>query len=658
MDIKFLKEVFSKQCQNGDYIILAARKDKTWKDVPIKYNQNNIEKKLKEFNDTYKGYDMYWSPMPYSGPNRRIVNFIESKYLVQDIDEHTNPMGIEPQPSYIWESSPGKYQGLWELDRYIEANQYDEINPALARHIGCDSCFDVTHVYRIPGNINYKYKNKPKVQSPIHTKMIYKPKVIAKAVKAVSNKNNNEEPISSNVDLGNQERKIYAKYNIPKKVRDLLALDDITSLDRSSTIWYIENKLHELGLAPNEIILLVKNSAFNKYKGRKDEDKRLRKELDKIIGGEIDTETEKAKSDKLRVDSYQDVMGNNGSFPGWLIEGFWGRRSHGIVAGQPKVFKSTFVQDLAISVASGTPFLGKYPVLEPGPVIVVQNENADWIMRDRTEKIINHRKVVGDVKWGKKGKLRIKFAPDLPLTFINQQGFMLDNESHRAQLEELIKEIKPVLIIFDPLYLMFGGDINSASDLGPVLQWALSIKNEYHTGVMLIHHYNKGGNATQTRGGQKMAGSFIFHGWVESAWYLKRPDDIEDDEEEVVPDEDDLSKQLEVPSRIIMDREFRLAGQFPQVELNLAMGQFGDPYYHVEVKVPNKEVVVKVEEKKEIIEAIKKNQIMNKEELVQLTGFSSGKVNVILDTLRDTIDFSPNKGYTINNKFKIKGGPK
>ncbi|ASZ76656.1 hypothetical protein [Clostridium phage CP3] len=652
MDIKFLKDIFSKQCENGDYIILAARKGKEWKDVPIKYNKNNIDKKLKDFEQQYKGYDLYWSPMPYSNPQRRIVNFIETKYLIQDIDEHTDPLGIKPKPSYLWESSPGKYQGLWEMDRYIEANQYDEINPALAKHIGCDSCFDVTHVYRIPGTINYKYKNKPKIKRPIHTKEIYKPKVIAKAVKAVSKSNDSVKVNIGGSEASQSERKIYAKYNIPKKVRDLLALDDITSLDRSSTIWYIENKLHEIGLEPNEIILLVKGSAFNKYKGRKDEETRLRKELDKIIGGEIEADIEKAESTKLRIDSYQDVMGNNGAFPGWLVQGFWGRRSHGIVAGQPKVFKSTFTQDLAISVASGRPFLGQYPVLEPGPVIVVQNENADWIMRDRTEKIISHRGVVGNVDIKGKRRLKVRFAPDLPITFINQQGFMLDEESHRKQIEELIDEIKPVLVIFDPLYLMFSGDLNNAADLNPVLQWCLKLKNEKHTGVMLIHHYNKGGNATQTRGGQKMAGSFILHGWVESALYLKRPDDLEDDDEEIEVDIDNLDKQSHLPSKIIMDREFRLAGQFPQIELNLSMGEFGDPYYHVEVAIPGKEVIVKPEDKAKVIEAVKSGA-HTKEEIVSISGLNSQKVNLVLDTLKDTIVYSPDKGYNISKKLNI-----
>jgi hypothetical protein len=647
--VQFLKDIYSKQCENGDYIILSAKGlDTPWKDVAIPYNDKTIDKKLDGFFKQYptEDYDLYWSPMPYAGPKRRLDNSIESKFLVQDIDEYDNPMSIEPKPSYLWESSPGKYQGIWELDRYIPESEYTPLNKALAESIGCDDCFDYCHVYRIPGSINHKYKNNPKVKSPQHTNMIYKPKNLKKLLGV----NHKQEEPTGDIDSNDlTERGIYAKYNIPQKVRDLLALTDITGIDRSDTIWYIENKLHELKMTPNEIIYLVKNSSFNKYKGRHDEDKRLRNELDKIISGKIEGKIQKMEESQLRVDSYFDVMGNQRSFPGWLIEGFWGRRSHGIVAGQPKVFKSTFTQDLIISVASGRPFLGKYKVLEPGPVILVQNENADWILKDRTEKLINHRGLVGKAKIRNSHILNVDFPPELPIHFINQQGFSFDNDSHRKQLEDMIVETKPVLIVFDPLYLMINGDLNSASELGPTLQWLLHLKNTYNTGVMVIHHYNKGGNATQVRGGQKMLGSAILHGWVESAWYLKRSDD---DLEEPDEDIEDFDKQSDVPSKVIMDREFRLAGTFPQIQLEIAMGKHGDPYYHVDVTMPDKEDRPSnkgSQIEKDIINLIESQSVpVTKEDLRERLGLKHKQINVALDKLIQDKKISPTKnGFTL-----------
>lgn len=581
--LEFLLHIYSLQCQEGDYIILSAKKSKVWKEYPIKYQSSNIKRKLANFLQEFSPnqWDLYWSPMPYSKPTRQIAHSLDTKFMAQDIDEIANLNQLNPQPTYLWESSPNKYQGLWELDRYIKESEYTPLNKSLAKHIGCDDCFDFTHVYRIPGTRNHKYKNHPKVGLPKQSNQIYKPKNIKKLVGSGDSPPWGEDKtkvrISGSHDLG--ERKIYAKYDIPQKIRNLLALDNLEGIDRSNTIWMIENSLYDLGMQADEIILLIKNSKFNKYTGRHDEDLRLRKELEKIISGKLpDSVKNREEGAGLKLTTYGEVMSNTRTFEGWLVKGFWGKRSHGIVAGMPKCFKSTLVHDLIISVASGKPFLGKYPVLDPGPVIVVQNENAEYIMKDRTEKLIVNRGLTGSVIIKGDKRAKVGFPPELPIYFLNQQGFIMNEESHRSDLEKLIKEVKPVLVVFDPLYLMFNGDLNSGKELNPTLNWLLKLKNEFHTAVMVVHHYNKGGNNPQGRGGARMMGSILLYGWIESAWYLSK-----EDEEEV--NSDAVDNQSEDNTTIAMNREFRMAGQYPSIDISFSMGEVGDPYYEVDVSL-------------------------------------------------------------------------
>lgn len=584
--IKFLVQIFSQQCELGDYVILAAKDGKFWKDVPIKYGKN-ISEKLKEFFQAYppEKYDLYWSPMPYTQPKRQNRFSVDTKFMAQDIDECEDPSSISPKPSYIWESSPNKYQGLWELDRYINEQEYTPLNKALAAHIGCDDCFDFAHVYRIPGTINHKYKNSPPVGMVKPTKALYKPRDIRKAVGGVTTTPKKEKASSASSAVSEQdmlaERRIYAKYSIPKKVRDTLALQSLSGVDRSSTIWYVEKSLHELGMTPQEIILLIKNSVFNKYRGRADEDARLHKELEKIIGDSI-PDPEDSAGGALTTSTYGEVMGNCNTFEGWLVRGFWGRRSHGIVAGMPKCFKSTLVHDLIISVASGTKFLGRFPVEEPGPVLVIQNENADYIMKDRTEKIILDRGLVGEARRINRRHARVEFPPDLPITFINQQGFTLSNEDHRRQIELLVQELKPVLVVFDPLYLMFEGDLNSSKDLNPVLNWLLSLKTDYRTSVLVIHHYNKGSQQGQLKGGARMAGSVMLYGWVESAWYITKVEE----EGEPLPNQAVDYAEASGSATVTLSREFRMAGHFPDLDVHFDMGEIGNPQYNVTLGGP------------------------------------------------------------------------
>lgn len=584
--IKFLMQIFSQQCERGDYVILAAKDGKFWKDVPIKYGKN-LSEKLKEFFQAYppEKYDLYWSPMPYTQPKRQNRFSVDTKFMAQDIDECEDPSSISPKPSYIWESSPNKYQGLWELDRYINEQEYTPLNKALAAHIGCDDCFDFAHVYRIPGTINHKYKNSPLVGKAKPTKAIYKPRDLRKAVGGVTTTPKKEKAHSASPAASEQdmlaERRIYAKYSIPKKVRDTLALQSLNGIDRSSTIWYVEKSLHELGMTPQEIILLIKNSVFNKYRGRADEDTRLHKELEKIIGDSI-PDPEDSAGGALTTSTYGEVMGNCNTFEGWLVRGFWGRRSHGIVAGMPKCFKSTLVHDLIISVASGTKFLGRFPVEEPGPVLVIQNENADYIMKDRTEKIILDRGLVGEARRINRRHAQVEFPPNLPITFINQQGFTLSNEDHRRQIELLIQELKPVLVVFDPLYLMFEGDLNSSKDLNPVLNWLLSLKTDYHTSVLVVHHYNKGNQQGQLKGGARMAGSVMLYGWVESAWYITKVEE----EEEPIPNQAIDYAEASGSATVTLSREFRMAGHFPDLDVHFDMGEIGNPQYNVTLGGP------------------------------------------------------------------------
>lgn len=648
--IKFLEHIFSQQCENGDYVILAARGENFWKDFPIRYTRN-LRKDLKGFFEKYppEEYDLYWSPMPFSSPRRQNQFSINTKFLAQDIDECEDPSSLRPKPSYIWESSPNKYQGLWELDRYIGEKEYTPLNKSLAKHIGCDDCFDFAHVYRIPGTMNHKYKNSPRVKLPKATKALYKPRYIKKLCGDIETPQKEKAPTrgSSVQNKGSSltERKIYAKYSIPKKVRDTLALENLDGVDRSSTIWYVEKSLYKLGMSPQEIIFLVKNSVFNKYKGRSDEEERLQNELEKIVSEDIPNNSSDESPDSLKVTNYGEVMGNCNTFEGWLVKGFWGKRSHGIVAGMPKCFKSTLVHDLVVSVASGRDFLGKFPVLDPGPVLVIQNENADYIMKDRTEKIILDRGLVGNVKPINRKRIQVEFPPELPIRFINQQGFILDNEEHRSQVEHIIEEMNPVLVVFDPLYLMFEGDLNSSKELNPILNWLLSLKNKYRTSVMVIHHYNKGTGQQGLKGGARMAGSVMLYGWVESAWYLSKTED-----EEEVPTSTDVDfTESSGCATVTLSREFRMAGGLPDLDVHFELGAIGDPRYKVTTGLAGvPQVTIKTIEE-EILNLLGNSTLpLSKRAMMDSLGLDKEAIKKPLDNLLKDKKIVPiNNGYAI-----------
>lgn len=553
-EVDFLQKIWGRVCEPGDYVFLSIKHPR-WKDFYFKYDsqiKGRVRDWLRQHNP--KEMDVYFCPLPFRKPERLAKYVKPVNILWSDVDDG------EPEklrPTVLWESSPGRYHALWFIKERMNAEDASQLNRSLTYYLGADKGgWDLSQVLRIPGTYNHKYKSKPRVKL-IHwdTKELTAARVAQKVKHSVTPQVKIEDADAAQILKG---------YSLSKGVLSLLT-GPAEEGRRSDVIWYLENKLNEVGMSPNEIIQVIKSSDWNKYAGRADEDHRLRTELSKVIEKQVE-KPKKARVDEqgLRIESFSDVMGSLQSSPGWQVEGFWMRRSHGIVAGEPKSFKSTLIMDLGLSIASGAHFLGKYPVDDTGPVLYIQNENAHWIMKDRFEKMLVNKGLVGKISITDKESLTVEWPPEIPFYMVNQQSFMLSNKEDCDFLEETIKKMKPELVILDPLYLMFDGDIGSAQDLFPVLQFLLYLKNTYNCGICVVHHYNKSGESK--RGGQRMLGSTTLHGWIESAWYLQSLPNEESEEAEIT-----------------MEREFRGAGLHHKLDLRISMGEMGVAEYNVDV---------------------------------------------------------------------------
>src|SRR5690606_13025874 len=98
--------------------------------------------------------------------------------------------------------------------------------------------------------------------------------------------------------------------------------------------------------------------------------------------------------------------------------------------------------------------------------------------------------------------------------------------------------------------------------------------------------------------------------------------------------ETQVDKTSKTPASVIMTREFRNAGHYPKIELNLRMGEFGDPTYEVMAEVYSEEegkskrlsvdqVAVEIIR---MIKTIKENRIISWTELMEMIGVDSQKL--------------------------------
>jgi hypothetical protein len=190
----------------------------------------------------------------------------------------------------------------------------------------------------------------------------------------------------------------------------------------------------------------------------------------------------------------------------WLVEQLWCANSVGVIGGAPKCAKTWLGLDIALSVATGTPCLGKYNVPERGPVLVYLAEDALRSVRERIDGIARHRGL--DLS-------------EVEIQVITVPVLRLDQERDRTRLWETARRLRPRLLVLDPLVRLHGIDENRAGEVAELLAYFRSLQRELGLSVLLVHHTRK--NAGDgVAAGQGLRGSSDIHAFGDSNLYLRR----------------------------------------------------------------------------------------------------------------------------------------
>lgn len=235
-------------------------------------------------------------------------------------------------------------------------------------------------------------------------------------------------------------------------------------------------------------------------------------------------------------------LSDGGDKPQWLIEALWAEQAVGILGGQPKCCKSFLALDMAVSVASGTPCLRRFPVRNSGPVLIFPAEDALPVVRQRLEGIC----LAAGVQLDK-----------LPIYVITAPRILLDLPQDREGLRATVSELRPTLLILDPFIRLHRADENASKDVAPLLGYLRELQRQFGMAVLLVHHVRKGSSAE--RPGQALRGSSDLHGWGDSNLYIRRNSKhlILSVEQRAAPSPDDIPLNLSVnghaPSLAVID---------------------------------------------------------------------------------------------------------
>lgn len=188
----------------------------------------------------------------------------------------------------------------------------------------------------------------------------------------------------------------------------------------------------------------------------------------------------------------------------WLVDNLWARAGVGIIGGAPKCCKSWLGLDLAVSVASGTPCLDSFPVLDSGPVLVYMAEDAAAVVKQRLAGICRHRNLD---------------LARLPIGVITTPSLRLDLVPDQRRLDETLRCHASRLLLLDPFVRLHRINENQAGDVAAILGYLRELQRAHDLAVVVVHHARKNGGAT---GGQSLRGSGDFFAWVDTALSLRR----------------------------------------------------------------------------------------------------------------------------------------
>lgn len=145
----------------------------------------------------------------------------------------------------------------------------------------------------------------------------------------------------------------------------------------------------------------------------------------------------------------------------------------GSYAGKGKTLLSL---SLMRSVLDGFPWLGRFKVNRQGPVLLINEESPDSVLKTYTARI----------------------PDDVPFYALHFEQVRIDRAKDQAALEEVIRVIDPVLVVIDSLVRVHGHEEDSSVEMAQVIGYLRRLTNTGVT-ILVLHHHRKGTGPLETR---------------------------------------------------------------------------------------------------------------------------------------------------------------
>ncbi len=182
--------------------------------------------------------------------------------------------------------------------------------------------------------------------------------------------------------------------------------------------------------------------------------------------------------------------------------------------------KSTLMLQLCLDVAAGADFLGRYPCAKKS-VMYVDYENRPYRIQERAKDILGNAEAPPEVYF-------------YALNHLSDRDVGLRKDEEYKQLEALVIDKKPGLLVIDPLRYAVGGELDEVTSMSIIESVAQLKQKSPNMAVILVHHTRKSsgdGSPAKLKADprswvDRIYGSQALLAHVEAIWGLERDDDL------------------------------------------------------------------------------------------------------------------------------------
>jgi hypothetical protein len=226
--------------------------------------------------------------------------------------------------------------------------------------------------------------------------------------------------------------------------------------------------------------------------------------------GEEPPVPDRPRSGGLAASSAKEFLAEDIPDPEWLVTDIVPERAIGFIGGAPKVFKSWLALDLGMALTAGTAFCGRFACPTSRRTLIVQFESSRAHYQKRLRAITS----------------RFPAVPE-QLYIASNESLVFEDQVSIKRIDVSLDDLRPDLLILDPLAAMTHGDENSAQEMGAIVRQLRAWRDRYDCAIGVVHHTNKAAARTvdAARGGHKLRGSSAFYAAAEWALWIERPDE-------------------------------------------------------------------------------------------------------------------------------------